>query len=34
LTGAVLFVALGIATGILPAWQAKRLQIAEALRRN
>jgi putative ABC transport system permease protein len=33
-TGAILAVALGIAAGALPAWQAMRLKIAEALRRG
>ncbi|MCX6878695.1 MAG: ABC transporter permease [Verrucomicrobia bacterium] len=32
--GAVLAVALGIVAGVLPAWQAMRLRIAEALRRG
>jgi putative ABC transport system permease protein len=32
--GAVLVAALGIASGILPAWQASRLRIVDALRRN
>jgi putative ABC transport system permease protein len=32
--GVGIVVALGLATGILPAWQAMRLQIAAALRRN
>jgi putative ABC transport system permease protein len=32
--GAVLAVALGVVAGILPAWQAKRLKISEALRRG
>lgn len=33
-TGAVLAVALGIVAGVLPAWQAMRLRISEALRRG
>jgi putative ABC transport system permease protein len=33
-TGAGLIVGLGIASGILPAWQAGRLRIVDALRRN
>lgn len=32
--GAVLAVALGLVAGLLPAWQAKRLKISEALRRG
>jgi putative ABC transport system permease protein len=32
--GVVLVAALGIASGFLPAWQASRLRIVEALRRN
>ena len=32
--GAVLAVALGLAAGLLPAWQAMRLKISEALRRG
>lgn len=32
--GVVLAVALGLVAGILPAWQAKRLKISEALRRG
>ncbi len=32
--GAILAVALGLVAGILPAWQAMRLRIAEALRRG
>ncbi len=34
ITGSVLAVALGIVAGVLPAWQAKRLKISEALRRE
>jgi len=34
LIGAVLAVALGLIAGLLPAWQAMRLRIAEALRRG
>jgi putative ABC transport system permease protein len=34
LGGVVLVAALGIASGILPAWQASRLRIVDALRRN
>lgn len=34
LKGIGLFLALGVVTGLLPAWQAMRLQIAEALRRG
>jgi putative ABC transport system permease protein len=34
LAGIGLVVALGIASGILPAWQASRLRIVDALRRN
>ena len=34
LVGAALVLGLGLVTGILPAWQAMRLQIAEALRRT
>ena len=33
LTGGVFVLALGLATGLLPAWQAMRLQVADALRR-
>jgi putative ABC transport system permease protein len=33
-SGALLAVALGIIAGVLPAWQAMRLKIAEALRRS
>ena len=33
-TGIVLVVALGLASGALPAWQAGRLRIVDALRRN
>ena len=33
-SGALLAVALGIVAGVLPAWQAMRLKIAEALRRG
>jgi ABC-type antimicrobial peptide transport system permease subunit len=32
--GIGLVAALGIASGILPAWQASRLRIVDALRRN
>ncbi len=32
--GAVLVLALGVAAGLLPAWQAGRLRITDALRRN
>ena len=32
--GAVLVLALGVAAGLLPAWQAGRLRIVDALRRN
>ena len=32
--GAIFAVALGVVAGIIPAWQAMRLQIAEALRRG
>ena len=32
--GVVLIVALGIAAGVFPAWQAMQLKIAVALRRN
>jgi putative ABC transport system permease protein len=32
-SGALLAVALGIVAGVLPAWQAMRMQISEALRR-
>jgi putative ABC transport system permease protein len=34
ITGIVLVVALGLASGALPAWQAGRLRIVDALRRN
>jgi len=34
LTGVVLVAALGLASGFLPAWQASRLRIVDALRRN
>ncbi|PYR60711.1 MAG: hypothetical protein DMF85_04280 [Acidobacteria bacterium] len=34
LVGMVLVAALGIASGLLPAWQASRLRIVDALRRN
>jgi putative ABC transport system permease protein len=34
LMGIGLVVLLGIASGILPAWQASRLRIVDALRRN
>ncbi|MBI3261950.1 MAG: ABC transporter permease, partial [Acidobacteria bacterium] len=34
LIGAALIVALGLLAGILPAWQASRLRIVDALRRN
>jgi putative ABC transport system permease protein len=34
LAGVVLVAALGIASGFLPAWQASRLRIVDALRRN
>jgi putative ABC transport system permease protein len=33
LIGAVIAVALGVLTGIFPAWQAVRLRVADALRR-
>jgi putative ABC transport system permease protein len=33
LLGVVIFLALGIATGVFPAWAAMRLRVAEALRR-
>ncbi|HEX4567375.1 MAG TPA: FtsX-like permease family protein, partial [Vicinamibacterales bacterium] len=33
-TGAALVLALGVASGFLPAWQASRLRIVDALRRN
>jgi putative ABC transport system permease protein len=33
-TGALLVAALGLAAGVLPAWQAGRLRIVDALRRN
>jgi putative ABC transport system permease protein len=32
--GALLVLALGVASGLLPAWQAGRLRIVDALRRN
>ena len=32
--GAVLVFVLGLASGFLPAWQASRLRIVDALRRN
>ena len=32
--GRVLFAALGLITGLMPAWQAMRLNVAEALRRT
>jgi ABC-type antimicrobial peptide transport system permease subunit len=32
--GILLVAALGIASGFLPAWQASRLRIVDALRRN
>jgi putative ABC transport system permease protein len=32
--GVLLVLALGIASGFLPAWQASRLRIVDALRRN
>jgi putative ABC transport system permease protein len=34
LIGVSLALALGVVAGALPAWQAMRLRIAEALRRN
>jgi putative ABC transport system permease protein len=34
ITGIVLVLALGLASGALPAWQAGRLRIVDALRRN
>jgi putative ABC transport system permease protein len=34
IAGAVLVVVLGLASGFLPAWQAQRLRITDALRRN
>jgi putative ABC transport system permease protein len=34
LAGAALVLALGLASGMLPAWQASRLRIVDALRRN
>jgi putative ABC transport system permease protein len=34
IVGVLLVLALGIASGFLPAWQASRLRIVDALRRN
>jgi putative ABC transport system permease protein len=34
LVGVALVLTLGIASGLLPAWQASRLRIVDALRRN
>jgi putative ABC transport system permease protein len=34
IAGAALVIGLGLASGLLPAWQASRLRIVEALRRN